>query len=168
MHLTDIYFKRDLYRVVLRKLLNDLPHIYVDWLKDNFLLEKIIHCLVDIFLNEVNRGHIFCDDLFDSVFYKYIWSDFPFKCSKNLPCIICCDFCLHYITHLYELIKKLYEIDLITDSITQQAILNGRDLSKILISAMLQSQSEVVKQMEATKALTYLSTINNLHDIIRL
>ena len=123
--------------------------------------------MVKIFLEEVGHGHIFCDDLFASTFKKYIGSDIPFYCSQEIPCLICYDFSMFYLSYFDKLIENLHYIDTtIKDDLTRTTLFKGFPIYMLFEQTLKQQHDSVICRLNRKGELPYLHVENNLEEVL--
>lgn len=163
-----------------------------EWLASYRVLGSAIGAATHIFIEEVQRGHIYCDDLFYSLLDKYT-KDFNF-CDEETRIVIfwegkesfnginwnfikdytyhikgfllCYDFCKEFLHYFDSLIKELHHISHHKDFITRSAILAETCPTKILTDAIKNYAKDIILKMESKGDIPYLHTKNNLQDII--
>ena len=165
--LHDDSFIKELTEKIELKVIDKYPYISADWMRNTLGSRLVARTMVNIFLEEIGRGHIFCDDLFATTFKKYIGSDIPFYCSQEIQCIICYDFCILYLTHFYKLMTNLYHIDAtINDDLTRSIIFKGIPIYMLFEQALKQQHDKVICRLSRSGELPYLHTENNLYEVL--
>lgn len=164
--LFNVSFMKELTEAIEDDIHRILPEVDVDWLEDSLKLKRIVYKLVKQFLNEVGRGHIFCDDLFATTFKKYVGSDIPFYCSQDITGIICYDFCMQYIQRFYKLISALYRVESQSDDITRTALLKNNDPYFFMNESMSKEHDTIIQKLNYNHKLPYLHLENNLDEVL--
>ena len=157
----------DLTKEIEENVCQKFPYITTDWMRHTLGARLAARTMVKIFLEEVGRGHIFCDDLFASTFKKYIGSDVPFYCSQEIPCPICYDFCMFYLSNFDKLIENLHHIDTtINDDITRTTLFKGLPIYMLFEHALKQQHDSVICRLNRKGELPYLHLENNLDEVL--
>ncbi len=159
-----------------------------EWLASYGVLGRAMWEVTHIFIEEVQRGHIYCDDLFYSFLDKYT-KEFNF-CDEETRIVIflggkdafnsinwnfikdytyhikgfllCYDFCKEYLHYFDSLIIELHLINCHKDFITKNAIFAESCPTKILTDAIKNIATDIIRMMEKKGDIPYLHTTNNL------
>jgi len=113
--------------------------------------------VIDIFIQEVDRGHVFYDDLFGTTAKKYVASDIPFYCSIEIPRILCYDFCMLYFSYFYPFINEVYRMQQTTDVVTRTEFKSIVDSSVVLFDAIIKNNVTIIHKMALSGKTSYLS-----------
>lgn len=159
--LYDACFRRELANAIEQDLLNKYPYLSSNWLVYSLRLRYSIAIVIDIFIHEVDRGHIFYDDLFGTTAKKYIASDIPFYCSIEIPRILCYDFCMLYFSYFYPFINEVYSIQQTTDPVTRVEFKSIIDSSIVLYDAIKKNNEMIIQKMAQSSKTSYLSITLN-------
>ena len=156
--LYDSCFRRELANAIKQDLQSRYPSLSSDWLTYSLLLTPSIAQVIDIFIQEVEHGHIFYDDLFGTTFKKYVASDSPFYCSIEIPRLLCYDFCMMYLSYFYPFINEIYRMQQMTDFVTRAEFRSVYESPNTLMNAIKKQKNTILDKMEKSKKTTYLNT----------
>ena len=156
--LYDSCFRRELANAIKQDLQSRYPSLSSDWLAYSLLLAPSIAQVIDIFIQEVEHGHIFYDDLFGTTFKKYVASDIHFYCSIEIPRLLCYDFCMTYLSYFYPFINEIYRMQQMTDFITRAEFRSVYESPNTLMNAIKKQKNTILDKMEKSKKTTYLNT----------
>lgn len=165
-----------------------------NWLKYNLLLGSVISSIIDAFIREVNRGHIFYDDLFRTFLKEYSGADIPADldsnavvksifdnkpyfsdmdwdtlskhCSDVMVYLLFYDFCKRFMIHLYRPIEQLYYISSQTDSRSIDFLFESFNERTIILNAIDRNADEIIKKLDDCGRVSYLHIKNNLDEVL--
>lgn len=155
--LSDVDFRKDLLNAVEQDLLNKFPNLPADWLANDIRLRPSTMMVIDIFMHEIECGHVFCDDLFGTTTKKYVASDIPFNCGLDIPRILCYDFCLLYISFFYPFINEVYRIQQTADFVTHAEFKSVVDSYNVLHDAIKKNNDTILYKMARSGKMNYLN-----------
>ena len=136
----------------------DTPAFHQIGLSTLLLLTPSIAQVIDIFIQEVEHGHIFYDDLFGTTLKKYVASEIPFYCSIEIPRLLCYDFCMMYLSYFYPFINEIYRMEYMTDFVTRAEFRSIYESPDTLMNAIKKQKDTILDKMEKSKKTTYLNT----------
>ena len=155
--LYDACFRRELANAIEQDLLHKYPYFSAEWLTFSLHLQSSITQVIDIFILEVDRGHIFCDDLFGTTAKKYVASDIPFYCSIDMPRILCYDFCFLYISYFYSFIYEVYHMQQTTDYVSRSEFKSILDYPAVLMDAIKKNNEAIIHKMTQSGKTSYIT-----------
>ena len=160
--LYDSCFRRELANAIEQDLQSRYPSLSSDWLTYSLRLNPSIAQVIDIFIQEVDRGHIFYDDLFGTTTKKYVASDIPFYCSIDIPRLLCYDFCLQYLSYFYPFVNEVHRLQQTTDVVIRTEFKSIVDSSVVLLDAIKKNNDMIIQKMAQSGKTSYLSiTLND-------
>ena len=156
--LYDSCFRRELASAIEQDLQSRFPCLSSDWLAYSLHLNSSSAQVIGIFIQEVDRGHIFYDDLFGTTVKKYVANDIPFYCSIEVPRLLCYDFCLMYLSYFYPFINEIYRMEYMSDFVTRAEFRSIYESPDTLMNAIKKQKDTILDKMEKSKKTTYLNT----------
>lgn len=171
---------------------NKNPTANKGWIACSLNFHRPVAVVTDIFIKEIQRGHIFYDDLFHSALLEYTIDQHYYDEETRIAeyfksksffktvdwyfikdytpfikvYLLCYDFCKKYLHYFDNLIKELYHICAQTDNRTINALFKDKSPSDILVEALQIDINKTIQMMENKDRISYLHTKNNLKEIL--